>query len=189
MGYFESLWFVFMIMYVKQKSIIYRVHSHQHSHLMYKCLHASHLQNIYSPNNSILFNALVSNDIKGPQMKLTINDCILIEEKSPVLPAKNRIKNYELDDTLFENLELFDGMTTTFTEPMGCSQQLDEIFSDALQDSEFPTSFQVNTKSALKETVDNAYQMADYVGQEGIKKLELMLNEFKSCFNKKDAGN
>ncbi len=30
-----------------------------------------------------IFNALTTNDIKGPQMKHTIDDCIGIEEKLP----------------------------------------------------------------------------------------------------------
>lgn len=117
-------------------------------------------------------------------MKHTINDSIAIEEKFPVLPIKNRAKNYALDDILLEKLEPFDGMGVIFTEPMGCSQELNEMFSDVLEDLEFPTALKLKARRALKGAVDNAYQMADDVGQEGIKKLELIMNKFKSWCNK-----
>ncbi len=59
------------------------------------------------------------------------------------------------------------------------------MFSDALQDFKFSTLLQLNARSALKGAVDDAYQMADDVGPEGIRKLDLMMNEFKSWHNKK----
>ncbi len=54
------------------------------------------------------------------------------------------------------------------------------MLSDALEDLELPTTLHLNARRALKRSVDDAYQMANDVVQEGIQKQELMLNEFKS---------
>ncbi len=78
-------------------------------------------------------------------------------------------------------------METTFVEPNSCSQNLESLFSEAINDSEFPQRFTVDARSALKGTVDDCYQMADDIGVEGIKKFEFMMNKFQSWCNKQRA--
>ncbi len=74
--------------------------------------------------------------------------------------------------------EPFDGLETSFIERFGCSQNLESLFSDLINDSEFPTTVTHDAQSVLKGIVDDAFRMADDVGEEGVKKLESMLKKF-----------
>ncbi len=66
------------------------------------------------------YNALATHDIKGPTIVCPIPDNIKVKEKTPTLPALQRLKNYELNEFSVDNNKPFDGMETTFVEPIGC---------------------------------------------------------------------
>ncbi len=86
----------------------------------------------------IMYNQLSKNDVKGPKLQHPICDCIEIEEYIEPLPAEKRVKNYHLDDLALDFIEPFDGYETTFIEPDGYSQKLEQFFSDSIEDSAFP---------------------------------------------------
>ncbi len=95
------------------------------------------------------------------------------------------LKKYDVDDIDIDDSEPYDGFETTFVEPSGCSQNLEELFSNAIKDSVLPSESKIDARSTLKGSVDDAYRMADDIGVEGVKKFEDMLNNFKSWCNKK----
>ncbi len=132
-----------------------------------------------------LYDALISNDIQGPKLQHQICSNIPLECRSDHLPAEMRLKNYSMDDIDIDDSEPFDGFQTRFVEPSGCSQNLEKLFSNAIQDSVLITHSKTNARSALKASVDDAYRMADDIGVKGIKKLENVLNEFKTWCNRK----
>ncbi len=67
------------------------------------------------------------------------------------------MKNYKIEDVSIDNNELFDGIATTFIEPMVYSQNLEEMFSNAIDDSDFPESVKKDALSALKGMTDDAF--------------------------------
>ncbi len=69
---------------------------------------------------------------------------------------------------MIDDNEPFDGTGTTFIEPLGYNQNLESMFSTAIEDTDFPTTTKINAWSALKGMVDNAYWMADDIGVEGV---------------------
>lgn len=95
------------------------------------------------------------------------------------------MKKYKIEDVSIDDNEPFDGMDTTFIDLIGYSQNLEEMFSKAIKDSDFPTSVKKDAKSALKGRADNSFRMADDVGDKVIKKLESLLNKFRSWCNEK----
>ncbi len=126
------------------------------------------------------YNALSSNDIKGPKLQHQIHNNIPLEQCSESLLAEMRLKNYAIDDINIDGSEPFDGFETTFVEPTGCSENLEKLFSNAIEDSVIITKSKNDARSTLKGSVDDANRMADDIGFEGVKKLEEMLNEFKT---------
>ncbi len=146
-------------------------------HLAYKITTPNEIQKAYD--------ILTKNDIKGPILHQSIPQIVPIEEKTPKLPAIQRLKNYDLIDVSIDQNEPFDGMGTTFIEPIGCHRDLESLFSDAINDSELPVTVTHNARSALKGTLDDVLRMADDIGEEGVKQLEIKLQEFKSWCNNK----
>ncbi len=102
------------------------------------------------------------------------------------MPAEKRLKNYDLDDFALDDNEPFDSYETTFVEPSGYSQKLEQLFSYAIEDI-FPDKMKNDARSALKGIVDDAYRMADDIGLDGIQKIESVLNEFKFWCNQQHA--
>ncbi len=133
------------------------------------------------------YDTLSSNNIKGPKLQHQICNNILLECCSDSLPAEMRLKNYSIDDIDIDGSEPFDGFETRFVEPSGCSQNLEKLFSNAIEDSVLITESKMDARSVLKASVDDAYRMADDIGVEGVKKLEEILNEFKTWCNRKRA--
>ncbi len=105
------------------------------------------------------------------------------------LSPEDQLKNYDQKDGTIEDNNLLDGNETTFAEPPRCSKNLEELFSDAIADTEFSLEVKNDTRSALIGMVDDACRMADDIGIEGVKQFELVLNEFKSWCNQKHAEN
>ncbi len=72
-----------------------------------------------------IYNALSSNDVKGPKLQHQICDAIEIEEILESLPAESQLKNYDLDDLALDDNDSFIGFETKFVEPSECSQNLE----------------------------------------------------------------
>ncbi len=49
-----------------------------------------------------------------------------------------------------EDKELLHGFRTTFIEPPGCSEDLEQLISDAIDGSEFPAKGKNNARNTLK---------------------------------------
>ncbi len=81
-------------------------------HLAYKTTTPREIQKAHD--------ALATNDLKGPILQQSIPHSMPIEEQTPKLPAIQQLKNYELLDIAINENEPFDGMGTTFIEPIGC---------------------------------------------------------------------
>ncbi len=103
------------------------------------------------------FDSLATNVIKGPTLRTPISDSIKILPRLPLLAPSQSIKNYNSNDVPSKFEEPFDGLETTFIKPNSCSQSLESLFSDAINDSEFPQTLTVDARSALKGTVDDCY--------------------------------
>ncbi len=80
------------------------------------------------------------------------------------LSSKKQLKNYELKDLSLEENELLNVFRKSFLEPLGCSQNLEQLFSDAIDYSEFPPEVKNDARSTLKGMVDDAYRMTDDFG-------------------------
>ncbi len=129
-------------------------------------------------------NVIVCNDIKGPWIQNFICNSIEIKERPSPLSTKYLLKIYKIKDVSKDDKKPFNGIRTLFIEPIGCSQNLEESCSDTINDSDFPSCKKI-ARSALKCMDDDAFQMADDVEEEGVKKLESSLKEFRSWCNKK----
>ncbi len=145
--------------------------------LAFKSSTPKHIQKYYD--------VLVSNDIKGPMLWHDVIDDIEIEETSKYLSPEQRMRNYDQKDICIKVDNLMDGYRTTFDEPPGCSKNLEKLFSNAIEDTNFPLEVKYDARSTLKGMFDDAYRMADNIGIEGVKKFESVLNEFKSWCNQK----
>ncbi len=53
------------------------------------------------------------------------------------MPAERRLKSYDLDGLALDDNKPFDMFKTTFVEPSGCSQNLEQLFSNAIEGSVF----------------------------------------------------
>ncbi len=120
-----------------------------------------------------MFLHLAKNETKGPRLCLPVPDTISIVDKSPTLTALEQLKNY--DASLIDiDANFFDNMHTHTFECYGAEfgdmDDFDEVFSQSIDDTNFPNGQNINARSALKTIIDSAYKDADYVGQEGIKK-------------------
>ncbi len=70
---------------------------------------------------------------------------------------------------------------------LGAARTSRTQFSDAINDADFPENITQDARSALKGMVDDAFRMANDIGEEGVKQLESVLNDFRSGYNKKHA--
>ncbi len=118
-------------------------------HLAYKNSTLSNIQKAYD--------ALGSNDVEGPIPETPISDNIMIEEMTPKLPTVKQLKNYQLLDMSVNENEPFDDLETTLNETFGCIQDLESIFSNAINDSALPTTLTHDTWSVLKGMEDDAF--------------------------------
>ncbi len=94
------------------------------------------------------------------------------------LSPEEWLKNYDQKHVSIEDNNLLDGYGTTFGEPRGCSENWEQLFSDAIEDTELPLKVKNDARNTLKGMVDDVYRMADDIGIEGVKQFELVLNEF-----------
>ncbi len=81
------------------------------------------------------------------------------------------IKNYDQKDVSIEDSNILNCYGTTFAEPPKCNENLEQLFSDAIKDTELPLEVKNEARSTLKGIVDDAYRMADDIGIEGVKQL------------------
>ncbi len=94
------------------------------------------------------------------------------------MSPEERLRNYDQKDIYIEDNNSMDGYGKTFAEPLGCSENLEQLFSNAIEDTNFPLEVKYNARSTLKGMVDDVYRMADDIGIEGVKQFELVLHEF-----------
>ena len=161
-------------------------------HLAYKDTTPSNIQNI--------FHELCKNEVSGPKLRHPIDECIPVEEPSPLLPAIERLKNY---DTANIDLSLVDGMYhTTFTPEIqdesneniseqflemfnqiqdGISESTQTVFSESIDNHSFAADHSVgagNSRQKMKGMMNTVYDLADRVGDEAVAKLEAAMNDF-----------
>ncbi len=59
-----------------------------------------------------------------------------------------------------------------------CCTNLESLFSDSIENYDLPAGLGCQTREALKGEVNLTYQMADWLGDRGIKELDCVLSEY-----------
>ena len=136
---------------------------------------------------------------KGPTLKVSIPGDMLVYDRQPSLPAIDRLKNYDKDGV---NVDRIDGLfSSTFTPSMddpNNNDDVNDIFQEMVYDIQqdtsvasevlFNTSVEnhaipdtmagVNTRTAMRSLVDTSFELADRIGNEGVKEFERKMKEF-----------
>jgi len=155
-----------------------------------------------------LFHKLAADDIRGPRLMIPIPDSLAIQERLPILPAIDRLKNYTKSDI---NLELFDQMVTqTYTPPggldedgeydlfdeqirtfnAGTTEASETMFDCSINNSSLPEAAKagVRTRDLLKQQWEEACEMADNLGEDAVKELEECVAAFRTFCNITSRG-
>ena len=146
------------------------------------------------------FDLLARNEPTGPTLRVPIPNCMPIKERIPILPAADRLKNY---DKSMLDLSILDGMfSDTFSPSTEFNLQNDELcelaqqivcgirdstpaaaedmFTEAVSNFEIATGVNkgVDSRTAMRPLVDTAFLLSDRLGREGLQKLEEMMSEY-----------
>ncbi len=136
-------------------------------------------------------------------MRIDIPTSIPIQDNKEILPAIDRLKNYDKQDL---NLEKFDAMFTNTYTPDSMSTQdefsmfnkqisflnqmssesCDKIFDASLNDAYIPDEAMkpLHTRDVLKQFIEESCTAADYRCMKGRRTLEKCLVDFGQCCNK-----
>ena len=169
-------------------------------HLAYKKSTPSHIQQMY--------HMLATSELRGPKLTVTIPDVdvLPIEDREPILPALDRLRNYAKGDI---DLELFDSMkTNTYSPESSDSDDMFDLLSDqintfnaktsmsyesvfelSVNNSDLPMEMEgsVKTRELLKQKWEEACEMADNLGSDATRELEQCLNRFETYCNIKSS--
>ena len=149
------------------------------------------------------FHSLATNDIRGPNLAIEIPDSIDITAPSLVESALDRMLNYDKNDI---DMSLFDGYHTMTHTPSDWQESTDDIFArmseclatkpDTRLVTEFHTSIHDTdcdfgnesgkARRVLAQAWNECTDMADFVGPNGVRELERVLDEFRNWTRKQN---
>ena len=149
-----------------------------------------------------MYHHLACNAIRGPKMRIDIPTSMPIQDRQDILPAIDRLKNYDKQDL---DLEKFDAMFTSTYTPDSMSTQdefsmfneqmsylnqttsgsCEEIFDASLNDADIPDEAMksLHTRDVLKQFIEESCTAADYRGMKGRRALEERLVDFRQWCN------
>ena len=151
-----------------------------------------------------MYHHLACNAIRGPKMRIDIPTSMPIQDRQDILPAIDRLKNYDKQDfdlekidAMFTNTYTPDSMSTQdelsmFNEQMSflnqmTSESCEEIFDASLNDADIPDEAMksLHTRDVLKQFIEESCTAADYRGMKGRRELEerLVLVDFRQWCN------
>ncbi len=73
---------------------------------------------------------------------------------SKILNAIDHLNNYSPENVIIDENEPCHRELSAFIEPVGCSQELEDVFDDSIGDSEYCNISKIDVWSALKGVVD-----------------------------------
>ena len=149
------------------------------------------------------FHRLATNDILGPSIQCLIpdKDVLPFNDRSPILPALERLKNYNKQDI---DLDLYEGMFwSKVYEPESMSQdseqelnklfedisiklryvispEMEELFDSSINDASLPSAAFSNARMTLKGKIDASFAMTDCLGPIALKKFSEVLSDYQS---------
>ena len=149
-----------------------------------------------------MYHHLACNAIRGPKMRFDIPTSMAIHDREDILPAIDRMKNYDKQDfdlakfdAMFTNTYTPDSMSTQdeftmFSEQMSCLNQMTSescagIFDASLNDADIPDEAMksLRTRDVLKQFIEESCSAADYRGMKGRRALEERLLDFRQWCN------
>ena len=153
-----------------------------------------------------MYHLLACHPIKGPKLRIPIPESLRIENPDPMLPAIDRIKNYDKVDIDMSLLGHMDSQTFVpsqedgnddadeswdyFSQQCdvlqnGISQGAEVMFDICLANSTIPKAAKVGvrTRDLLKQLWEESCYEADNLGDDGVKKLEENLLNFRLWSN------
>ena len=149
-----------------------------------------------------MYHHLACNAIRGPKLRFDIPTSMPIQDRQDIMPAIDRLKNYEkqdLDlgkfDAMFSHTYTPDSMSTQdefsmFNEQMNCLNQMTsescaEIFDASLNDADIPDDIMksLHTRDVLKQFIEESCAAADYRGLKGRRAFEERLVDFRQWCN------
>jgi hypothetical protein len=139
---------------------------------------------------------MAANDVKGPKMRVEIPDesVIPIEPAAPLLPALDRLKNYNKDDIDLSKIEgmnvrefipkevtdddkLYEEISAHFRTN---NETTNDIFSSSIEDSAVPPCSTDEPRIVLKQQLEDCYALCKEIGPEGLTMLSSKLSEFEA---------
>ena len=153
-------------------------------------------------NIRAMYHQLACNGIRGPKIRIEIPKSMTIQDKHDILPALDRLKNYDrkdLDlnkfDAMFTNTYTPDSMSTqdecsVLAEQMSylnemTTESCDRLFDASINDADIPDEAMksLQTRDVLKQIIEESCTAADYRGVKGRRALEERLLEFRRWCN------
>ena len=154
------------------------------------------------PNIRAMYHHLACNMTRGPKLRIGIPESMLIQERQPILPAIDRLKNYDKKDVDFNKFEeMFantykpDEMSTQdevaiLNEQMNFLNQMTSdhsrcVFDASINDAYIPDEAMksLSSRDVFKQLIEESCSAADYRGMKGRRAFEEHLLDFKKWCN------